>query len=223
MWERWNERLAIKYEIAIFNFQLLSCLKYKSNNRMHWLQRWNFHLGSCILKQGIRCVTKETYYKSRTNLKWDRKEKAWKEEERGNLTLFVVLVFEFGASLQKNIIAWSFEKKIQSRILCHVKIIFCSKIEMLNLSIKGCNLVKFYVSKTSKSSSMQERRRRERSTRKRRRKHALCKKNKEWETLHGFHDVKILKHQNLYALCHSSFFFIEMMSYDVINLKLFSK
>jgi hypothetical protein len=63
-------------------------------------------------------------------------------------------VFEFGASLQKNIIAWSFGKKIRFGTFCHVEIIFCSKTKMLNLSIKGCNLVKFYVSKTSKSSSM---------------------------------------------------------------------
>ncbi len=142
-------RSNMKLQFSTFNYFLTS-------NAKATIECIDFKDGtfSCILKQGIRCVTKETYYKSRTNLKRDRKEKAWKEEERGNLTLFVVLVFEFGASLQKNIIAWSFGKKIRFGTFCHVEIIFCSKTKMLNLSIKGCNLVKFYVSKTSKSSSM---------------------------------------------------------------------
>jgi len=55
MWEKRNEKLAIKYEIVIFNFQLLYGIKYKSNNRMHWLQRWNFYLCSYILKGGTKC------------------------------------------------------------------------------------------------------------------------------------------------------------------------
>jgi hypothetical protein len=56
---------------------------------------------------------------------------------------------------------------------------FVVKTKMSNLSIKGCNLFKFYVSKTLKSSSMQERGRKERFVRKQRRECALCKKMKK--------------------------------------------
>jgi hypothetical protein len=64
-----------------------------------------------------------------------------------------------------------------------------SRVATLDLIFKGYSLVKFYVSKTTKSNFMLERWKRKHSAKKWRRKRTFCKKNKEWETLHNFHDI----------------------------------
>ncbi len=104
MWEKRNEKLAIKYEIVIFSFQLLYGVRYKSNNRMHWLQRWNFCLGNYILKGGTKCRNENVLeLKDKLEMKQERESlRRRKICERKNLSSLSSLCLNCNVSTKEH-------------------------------------------------------------------------------------------------------------------------
>jgi hypothetical protein len=76
MWEKRNEKVAIKYEIttSTLNSSFLA-LDTKAKNKMQMVERWIFFLGSYILKPSSGYRSEEISSNLRTNLKQNMKKK----------------------------------------------------------------------------------------------------------------------------------------------------